>query len=170
MASGALLRRLDRARLDGHDLTRAWPRLVDALGALRDGHGAYLAGRRVIDLRLPAQSLVDTLGEVFGVPGKRVFLRDSPRPHQRRDGRIVSELHGICDPAGPLEIYTRTAARAQPIALKTLLDTLLHEWVHHYDYSLFDESVHCGGFYERLAQLYRPARDWVDGVARDGSG
>jgi hypothetical protein len=84
-----------------------------------------------------------------------------PRPHRRRGGRIVFELHGRCRRRGAIEIFARTAARERPVALKTLLETLLHEFVHHHDFSAFDASVHCSGFYERLGQLYRPLRRWA---------
>lgn len=107
---------------------------------------------------------MDLLNDEFDVAGKRVFLRDRPRPHKRRGGRIVYELHGLCERDGPLEIYTRTAARAQPVALKTLVNTLLHEWIHHWDFDTHGNSVHCSGFYERLGQVYRPSRDIIDGL------
>jgi hypothetical protein len=163
-------RRLDRDRLDRRTLRSLGRPLAQALHELRTGHGAYRDGGRVLDLKSPAQRLLDTLNGAFELEPKRVFLRDSPRPHKRRKGRIVYEVHGLCDPAGPIEAYTRTAARGQPVALKTLLDTLLHEWVHHYDFCRHGESVHCTGFYERLSQLYRPSRDWIDKVEQEAAG
>jgi hypothetical protein len=45
------------------------------------------------------------------------------------------------------------------VAWKTLLQTLLHEWVHHYDFAAFGDSVHCSGFYARMNQLYHPLRE-----------
>jgi hypothetical protein len=163
-------RRLDRDRLDRRTLRALGRPLAQRLHELRTGHGAYRDGGRVLDLKAPAQQLLDTLNGAFELEPKRVFLRDSPRPHKRRKGRIVYEVHGLCDPAGPIEAYTRTAARGQPVALKTLLDTLLHEWVHHYDFCRHGESVHCTGFYERLSQLYRPSRDWIDKVEQAAAG
>lgn len=165
-----LFRRLDRARLERRVLAASWEGLRVDLLALAEAHARYRAGARVRELVPPAQRLVDDLGRAFELPPKLVFLRDSPRPHRRRQGRIAWELHGECDPAGPLEVFTRTAARAQPVALKSMVDTLLHEWVHHYDFSTFGESVHCKGFYERLAQVYRPARDVIDGTAGADAG
>ena len=162
MLPDKLYRRLDRARLPRQDLVLVLPTLRQALARLRAAHAEYGAGGRVRVLHRACQDLVGVLDEGFGLPSKRVLLRDRPRPHKRSGGRIVYEVHGECDPDGPLEVYTRTAARAQPVALKSLLDTLLHEWVHHFDFATFDESVHCDGFYERLAQVYRPLRDALD--------
>jgi len=159
MLSARRFARLDGSRLDRRVLQASWPDVVAALAQLRTSHAAYAGGAPVGDLHRSSQGLVDTLNAAHGVGPKRVFLRDRPRPHRRRQGRIVYELHGQCDPEGPLEVYTRTAARAQTVALKTLLNTLLHEWVHHLDFERFGASVHSSGFYERLAQVYRPVRD-----------
>ena len=157
-------RRLDRARFDPVVLARLAPDLRRDLTGLAASHRAYAAGARVVDLAGACRALVADLDTAFELPAKRVFVRDSPRPHKRRAGKLVWELHGQCDPEGPLEVFTRTAAQARPVALKTLLDTLLHEWVHHHDFCTHGDSVHCGGFYERVGQLYRPAREWVDGL------
>jgi hypothetical protein len=162
MVSRRLFDRLDRARLDRTTLLCAWPDLCKALDALRHGHLRYGADGRVVDLSRACQHMVAVLNRSFEIAPKPTVVRDRPRPHRRRGGRIVYELHGLCDPEGPLELYTRTAAHARPVALKTLLNTLLHEWVHHFDFCSFGDSVHCSGFYERLAQVYRPARDALD--------
>lgn len=165
MLPDRLFRKLDRARLSVRELRRheaAWTRDLAALRAARE---AYVADGRVPPLSRAAQTLINGLSQVHGVPRKRVVLRDRPRPHKRRGGRVVYELHGLCDPAGPLEVYTRTAVRAQPVALKTMLETLYHEWIHHWDFSCFGASVHSSGFYERVGQLYRPSRDWLSDPA-----
>ena len=160
MLADPLFRRLDRARLDA-TLTRrvlsAAPLRLDALVA---AHEAFREGGGAAALTAGAQRLVDLLCDEFVLARKRVVLRDEPRPHRRRGGRIVYELHGRCQMHGPIDIYVRTAAQERPIAFKSLLDTLLHEFVHHHDFDAFGASVHCGGFYERLGQLYRPMKKW----------
>ncbi len=166
MVSDRLFRKLDRERFEDAHLGQLMPGLIQALDALSGAHANYAAQGAVRVMHLACQHLVDQLDEGFDLPSKRVFMRDRPRPHRRHRGRVVYEVHGQCDPDGPLEVFTRTAAQARPVALKTLLDTLLHEWVHHYDFVRFGESVHCTGFYERLAQLYKPLRDRVDELSR----
>jgi len=159
MVSPRLFRRLDAGRLDSLELMCVWPAVCESLVQLERGHQSYLDAGRVVELSRACQGLVTVLNGGFDLSPKPTVLRDRPRPHRRRSGRIVYELHGQCDPNGPMEIYTRTAARAQPVAIKSLLNTLLHEWVHHFDFCRWGESVHCSGFYERLGQIYRPARD-----------
>lgn len=154
-------RRLDRARLPARELKRHGEALAWDLVELVRARESYVASGLIPEMSRACQGLVNRLSAAMGVPPKRVVLRDRPRPHKRRGGRVVYELHGLCDPAGPLEVYTRTAVRAQPVALRTLLDTLYHEWVHHWDFSRFGTSVHSKGFYERVGQLYRPSREWI---------
>lgn len=159
MTSVALLRTLDRHRLALPPLDAAQDELCALALALAAARARYVASGRVGDLARRAQALADRLSVAFEVPKKRVLLRDRPRPHKRRGGRVVYEVFGQCEPDGLLEVYTRTAVRAQPVALLSMLDTLVHEWVHHYDFSRFEESVHCDGFYDRVRQIYRPLRD-----------
>jgi hypothetical protein len=153
-----LFRRLDRARLDDGLLAlggETFERHVLAVAQARD---EYASHGRVRPLHLTSQALTAHLDGLFDLPRVPVFLRDRPRPHRRQGGRIVYEVFGLCEQDGPLEVYTRTPARAQPVALRTFLDTLLHEWVHHFDFARFDESVHNKGFYERCKQLELPSR------------
>jgi hypothetical protein len=162
MVSERLFQKMDRARLDSATLNAAMPDLMSVLVEVVRARESYVADGGVRALHLTFQQVVDVLDGCFGLPTKRVFLRDRPRPHRRSQGRVVYEVHGECDPDGPMEIYTRTAAYARPVALKSLLDTLLHEWIHHYDFTRFGDSLHCDGFFERLAQVYRPMRDRLD--------
>ena len=157
-----LFRRLDRARLDATLTHRAIRGASTWMQRLVAGHDGFRSGAGADHLASGAQGLVDVLCDEFVLGRKRVALRDEPRPHKRRGGRIVFELHGRCRMRGSIEIFARTAAQERPVALKTLLETLLHEFVHHYDFDAFGASVHCSGFYERLGQLYRPLRTWAE--------
>ena len=154
-----LFRRLDRARLDPtltqRALTGAWPLLKELVRV----HQRFQAEGDCAALGHGAQRLIDHFSEEFVLQRKLVALRDEARPHRRRNGRIVYEVHGKCRMHGKIEVYVRTAAFTRPVALKSLLQTLLHEFVHHYDFDSFGASVHCSGFYERLGQLYRPLRE-----------
>jgi len=156
-----LFRRLDRARLDATLTGRAVSAARPCVARLVEGHGRFRSGEEPDRLAHGAQELIDLLCDEFVLARKPVRLRDEPRPHRRRGGRIVFELHGRCRRRGAIEVFVRTAARERPVALKSLLETLLHEFVHHHDFDAFGVSVHCSGFYERLGQLYRPLREWV---------
>jgi hypothetical protein len=159
MVAEELYVRLDRARLDRTLLERALAAAPKRLEAFVEAHRRFGAAGDVAPLERAAQRLIDLFCDEFVLARKRLSLRNEPRPHRRRGGRIVCELHGRCAMHGPIEIFVRTAARGQPVALRSLLQTLLHEFVHHHDFDAFRASVHCGGFYERLGQLDRPLRD-----------
>lgn len=157
-----LFRRLDVARLDGALTRRAIDGARPILRELLGGHRLFRSRGQVLALKTGAQRLVDHLCQEFVLGGKTVELIDAPRPHRRRRGRLVFELHGRCRRDGGIEVFVRTAVQRRPIAVKSLLDTLLHEFIHHYDFDAFGASVHCSGFYERLSQLYRPMREEVE--------
>jgi len=160
MLPAPLFRRLDRARLDATLTRRALAAAPEALDRLVAAHDRFRAAGGVAEYAAGAQRLVDLLCDEFVLERKRVVVRDAPRPHRRRGGRIVYELHGECRKDGAIALYARTAAQERPVAFKSLLETLLHEFVHHHDFDAFGASVHCGGFYERLGQLYRPMKTW----------
>jgi hypothetical protein len=162
MLSERLFGHLDRARLDRTLTRRALHGAAPIVRDLVGGHTRFRAGGPTASLASGAQRLVDHFCEEFVVGSKPVELLDQPRPHRRRGGRIVFELHGQCRRDGAIQVYVRTAAQRRPIAIKSLLETLLHEFVHHYDFDCFGAPVHCSGFYERLGQLYRPLREQVD--------
>ena len=157
-----LFRRVDRARLDGVLTRRALAGAEPWVERLAQGHAEFRGGGAPASLTRGAQGLVDLLCDEYVLDRKHVRLRDEPRPHRRRNGRIVFELHGQCRKNGAIEIFVRTAAQQRPVALKSLLETLLHEFVHHHDFDAFGVSVHGSGFYERLGQLYRPLRECVE--------
>jgi len=159
MVAEALFRRLDRARLDRTLLVRAFAAVPPRLAAFAAAHAQFRDGGASAPLEHAAQRLLDLFCDEFVLARKRVVLRDEPRPHRRRGGRIVRELHGQCRMHGAIDVFVRTAAHQRPVAIKSLFETLLHEFVHHHDFDAFGASVHCGGFYQRLGQLYRPLRD-----------
>lgn len=84
----------------------------------------------------------------------RVLLK---RPAERNGG----ELHGLYvatkGEAPVLSVWMRTAARKQPVRLRTFVHTVMHEIVHHLDFHLFGlaPSFHCEGFFAREAHLSR---------------
>lgn len=51
-------------------------------------------------------------------------------------------------------IYNKTAKTGQIIAIKAFINTLLHEFIHHYDTEYLKiQSIHSAGFYKRIADL-----------------
>ena len=54
-----------------------------------------------------------------------------------------------------ITLFNKTAVKRQIVAIKTLADTLLHEFIHHYDYTRLNlgASPHTAGFYRRIGDL-----------------
>lgn len=120
------------------------PILKEAL--LKDDHGAVSAA---------SEALVLALTRLMRVPEVSVVVL-AERP--RRKG---SELHGLYTVSPgrkpQIKVWMRTAALGKVVAFKTFLRTLLHEVLHHLDYShyKFRDSFHTAGFYSRESSLVR---------------
>ena len=110
-----------------------------------------------------AQLLVDELDLTAGLPPCRVTVADRAQVHTHDGRRLQSKTYGyyqckfrdggISD--ARIRIYHRTAVRQQVISAKVFLNTVLHEWVHHYDFAglRLQRSPHTSGFYARLRAL-----------------
>lgn len=120
------------------------PILREAL--LKDDHRAVSAA---------ADALVLGITRLMRVPEVSVLVL-AERP--RRKG---SELHGLYTVAPgrkpQIKVWMRTAALGKVVAFKTFLRTLLHEVLHHLDYSHYKlrDSFHTAGFYSRESSLVR---------------
>lgn len=84
-----------------------------------------------------------------------VQVTDSKQWHKRRGTRVAVKKYGVYYPKTKrISIQNLTAVRGKVLAPKTFFDTLLHEWMHHYDYEkLRLNSIHTRGFYERIRSL-----------------
>ena len=120
------------------------PLLREAL--LKDDHRAVSAA---------ADALVLGITKLMRVPEVSVVVL-AERP--RRKG---SELHGLYTVVPgrkpQIKVWMRTAAFGKVVAFKTFLRTLLHEVLHHLDYSHYKlrDSFHTAGFYSRESSLVR---------------
>jgi hypothetical protein len=108
------------------------------------------------------QALLDVLDEAAGLPPCKLAVADRPQRHRTRGGRLELKTYGYYRIAwestprrGTIRIYNLTAIRQQVLAPKVFLETLLHEWVHHYDFTglQLDRSPHTSGFYNRIRDL-----------------
>jgi len=102
-----------------------------------------------------SESLLDLLCDAAKIDICHVTITDTRQRHRRQNGRMVLKLYGHYRPqTNSISIQNRTAVRGQILAPKTFLDTLLHEWLHHYDtHALKLCSIHTAGFYLRLKSL-----------------
>jgi hypothetical protein len=110
-----------------------------------------------------AQLLIDELDATAGLTRCQVTVADRPQVHEHDGQRLQSKTYGYYNCAfngsevsnARIRIYHRTAVRQQVISPKVFLNTVLHEWMHHYDFAglRLSRSPHTAGFYTRLRAL-----------------
>ena len=102
-----------------------------------------------------SENLLDELCDAARIDIVKLEISDARQHHKKIAGKIAMKRYGSYRPATKkIEIQNLTAVRGQILAPKTFLDTLLHEWLHHYDtYKLKLRSIHSKGFYLRLNDL-----------------
>ena len=98
-----------------------------------------------------AETLLNYLCGKFKIDNVTLLVTDKPRPCKGR-----GQIHGWYVTAEKkIIIYNTTAKTHKPISIHTFYDTLLHEFMHHYDYKVLrlSESFHTSGFYKRISDL-----------------
>lgn len=98
-----------------------------------------------------SQKLMDYLCKKFDIAPVNVMVTELKRPSKER-----GQLFGFYLPSHhKIVIYNTTAKTCKPTAIKTFFDTLIHEFMHHYDYQVLklEDSFHTTGFYKRIDDL-----------------
>jgi hypothetical protein len=116
-----------------------------------------------VERRKLGQLLLDELDALAGLPHCDLVVADRAQVHAHNGQRLQSKTYGYYRCAfedgavkgARIRIYHRTAVRQQVISPKVFLNTLLHEWTHHYDFAglHLPRSPHTSGFYTRLRVL-----------------
>lgn len=116
-----------------------------------------------VERRKLGQLLLDELDTLARLPRCELVVADRAQVHAHDGQRLQSKTYGYyrCTFAegeiktARIRIYHRTAVRQQVITPKVFLNTLLHEWTHHYDFAglRLARSPHTAGFYTRLRVL-----------------
>jgi hypothetical protein len=125
----------------------------DRLPSLLEEVRTSLERDSLAQTRAAVQNLVSELCEIFAVPPMKADVL-SRRPEWRR-----GEMHGLYEmEAGrhtTLTVWMRTAKRKQPVAFRTFLRTIIHEFLHHLDFVhyKFSDSFHTTGFFMRESSL-----------------
>jgi hypothetical protein len=100
-----------------------------------------------------AQALVDDLCKQYKINSPKVYVTERPR---RSSGG--GQTYGYYRHGGGVKdsivIYNTTAKTGKKVSIKSFADTLLHEFVHHYDTRYLKiETMHTAGFYKRISSL-----------------
>jgi hypothetical protein len=127
---------------------RVWDRVDTLEGALGTG--------KLKRLQAATAELSLAVTQAFEVGSVRVKVK-SRRPMDRSG----AEYYGLTtweDGKKPLiEMWMRTRAQRRVVAFKTYMRTLIHELLHHLDYSYLGlgETFHTQGFFKRESSLFR---------------
>ncbi|OGY47600.1 MAG: hypothetical protein A2840_00220 [Candidatus Buchananbacteria bacterium RIFCSPHIGHO2_01_FULL_47_11b] len=123
--------------------------------SMKDLVGYLLNSSDVEERQKLGEQLVDELCDAAQIQIVNLKISDTRQYHKRSRGRVVFKQYGYYRPKSSyIYIQNRTPARGQILAPKTFVDTLLHEWLHHYDtHRLQLNSIHTTGFYQRLKDL-----------------
>jgi len=93
----------------------------------------------------------------FNAEVERIAIKvtNTKQWHKRRGTRLAVKKYGAYYPKTKrISIQNLTAVQGKELAPKTFLNTLLHEWMHHYDFEKLSlNSIHTKGFYERIKSL-----------------
>lgn len=105
-------------------------------------------------VRDACQELLNLLADAAGIPRPTFKLKDTAYA-KFRGGRAVWKLYGTCDPDGTITVAYKTAVRRQVFAFKTFFDTVIHEFMHHFDWRKLKlaQSFHTRGFFLRVRAL-----------------
>ncbi len=126
-----------------------------AIGPAVERLGAALARDDAGEVAVAAAEIAGRVSRQLGAPAPLVEVL-AVRPSQD-----WGELHGLYtqdgDEAARIRVWMRTARRADVVAFRTFLRTLLHELCHHLDFEVLglDRSFHTEGFFRRESSLMR---------------
>ena len=114
-----------------------------------------LASKTERERQALGDDLLDELADLAEINIVNLKISNKKQYHKKSKGKTVFKQYGYYKPGAKyIYINNRTAVRGQILAPKTFLDTLLHEWMHHYDHEKLGlNSIHTAGFYARLRDL-----------------
>lgn len=110
-----------------------------------------LCGESITERQKVSQKCLNYLCDKFKIEKVKLTILNKPQI-KKANGRTlgfytVNRNH--------ITIYNLTACKQKTVSIKTFYDTLLHEFMHHYDHKVLklDNSLHTSGFYQRISDL-----------------
>ena len=103
---------------------------------------------------LHGQLLLNELSAYFSITPPQLTVRDQPQHHTKKNGKLYQKTFGTYN-SGNINITNKTAIKQKVVAGKTFLDTLIHEFMHHYDFNILklSKSLHTTGFFLRMNEI-----------------
>lgn len=133
---------------------------IESVDYVRFSHKEYnkvlSCGDSVSERQVAAQNLVNYLCTKYKLPRCRVVIRDCAQPSFRNGrGKTLGRYTTWGIGKRLIEIWNLTAKQKKVVSIKVFMDTLLHEFMHHYDreYLKLGGTIHCSGFYKRISDL-----------------
>lgn len=110
-----------------------------------------LCGESITDRQKVSQKCLDYLCDKFKI--EKVKLTALNKPQRKKANGKTLGFYTVG--RNHITIYNLTATTQKTVSIKTFYDTLLHEFMHHYDYKVLklENSLHTSGFYQRISDL-----------------
>lgn len=115
------------------------------------------------DRQVNGQALLDYLCDKFKIAHVHLTVADKNRVKKGRGtthgfirmGLNLKKNSDTLCKSKYIVVYNKTAVRGQTVSIKEFTDTLLHEFIHHYDIQFLKmiNSIHSAGFYKRISDL-----------------
>lgn len=105
-----------------------------------------------------ANTLLTYLCKRFKISLPQLFICNEPRPKKKSGtthGYYKRIGYNNSRSASCIVIYNLTSVQKKEISILSFYDTLIHEFMHHYDYEVLKlkDSKHTSGFYKRISDL-----------------
>jgi len=105
-----------------------------------------------------SQSILDRLNDHYGIPANDIDISG------KRVATGRGEKHGYYKVGSTkIRVYPYTGKLEKVVAPKTFLQTIVHEWSHHYDEKKLGlNSIHTAGFYKRVNTIYNQLKNVLE--------
>lgn len=130
---------------------------VETVAPLKIKSAAYkklLVSEDIVERQRLSQQLLDELNDAYGLPSVSVYVFSKSRPRSEYGNRTIEKYGNYNTVSRIIRIFNLTAVKKQQVSAKSFVDTLLHEFIHHYDtYFMKIRTIHTAGFYKRISDL-----------------
>lgn len=114
-------------------------------------HDLLKCGESITERQRVAQKLLNYLCDKFKINYVSLNVSTKARPSKGN-----GQTYGLYYPLQKhIVIFNNTAKTHKTISIKSFYDTLLHEFIHHYDFEVLklSDSLHTTGFFKRISDL-----------------